>query len=418
MTRPNLLYISPVTPAPSGLGLAMRAYHNLFALAQCYAVHLVIIPTVIKPVSPDPSLFALCKKVVFLPIHPVKDFRVTLKLLLSKIRPNFISRYDSLTSEMLTFSLRRLKAAAKMFSGIRFDVIHAFRLYMYPYAFSFRPENFQGIIQLDLDDIESSTRRSLGSLFLVSGNKRMAQLMQLEAQKYEKIERFWLSRFDRLFTCSAVDREKIGQYYDCQRVEVVPNVVKVNKTRKEQKQANLFTFLLIGSFLYYPNLDGLLFFCDKVLPLIRQDVALDFALIVVGVGIPRKMAARLSSMKEVKLVGPVPDVEPFYEKADAAVVPIRAGGGTRIKVLEAMAYQLPLVSTVKGIEGLEVRPEVDVLLGDTPEAFAAQCCRIMTHPDLRHQLIKNAFSRVCEFYTLDKIIKVLCKNQGGRLDDH
>jgi glycosyltransferase involved in cell wall biosynthesis len=88
----------------------------------------------------------------------------------------------------------------------------------------------------------------------------MARQMEQEAKKYETLERDWLAHFDRIFVCSTSDREKIIQGYGCNWVEVVPNIVRVNKTCREGKESRPFTFVFIGNFLYYPNLDGLGFY--------------------------------------------------------------------------------------------------------------------------------------------------------------
>jgi glycosyltransferase involved in cell wall biosynthesis len=131
---------------------------------------------------------------------------------------------------------------------------------------------------------------------------------------------------------------------------------------------------------------------------------------VVGKGIPWKLTKHLSVMKEVDIAGPLRDMESCYREADAAIVPIRAGGGTRIKALEAIAYGLPVVSTTKGMEGLDFYNQIHVLLGDTPSSFAEHCCQVMTRPGLRQQLVENAFSRLHELYTLDRVRQVLCGN--------
>jgi glycosyltransferase involved in cell wall biosynthesis len=312
--------------------------------------------------------------------------------------------------EMNTLSLRRIKAAARIYEGISFEVIHVFRLYMYPYARCFHTENRHCVFQLDLDDIESLTRRDFRNLFLINKKKVMARQMEKEAKKYETLERNWLAHFDRIFVSSTSDRERIIQRYGCNWVEVVPNIVRVNETRREGKGSRPFTFVFIGNFLYYPNLDGLTFFCQRILPIIRNRVSTAFTVKVVGRGIPWKLTEQLSVMKEVDIAGPLRDTESCYREADAAIVPIRAGGGTRIKALEAIAYRLPVISTTKGMEGLDFYNQIHVLLGDTPSSFAEHCCQVMTRPGLRQQLVEKAFSRLHELYTLDRVRQVLCGN--------
>jgi glycosyltransferase involved in cell wall biosynthesis len=411
MSRPNLLYLTPITPAPEGVGLAMRAYHNLLALSSAYSIFLLVVPTSIPDLPLHPSLRTLCERIVRLPLHPVKDFLLLLSLLLSKFGIPFPFGLLSLPIEMKTLSQRRMKAAAHIYGAIPFEVIHVFRLYMYPCARLFLGKNRHNVLQLDLDDIESLTRWDLHNLLLLNGETAMARRMEEEAKRYEEMEREWLTDFDRIFVCSASDREKISLRHGCDQVEVVPNIVRVTEPCSEEKKTWPFTFLFIANFAYYPNLDGLTFFCDQVLPMIRNRVSTAFTIKVVGRGIPRKLTAYLSTIAEIDIAGPVSDTERCYREAHAAIIPIRAGGGTRIKVLEAMAYRLPVVSTTKGVEGLELLHQVHVLLGDTSSAFAEHCCHVMTLPDLRRQLVENASARFYELYTLDRVRQVLCGNQ-------
>ena len=92
----------------------------------------------------------------------------------------------------------------------------------------------------------------------------------------------------------------------------------------------------------------------------------------------------------VTVVGTVPAMEPELARADVAVVPIRYGSGTRLKILESFAHRVPVVSTTIGAEGLEVVDGVHLLLADDPDAFAAACQRLLTEPDLRKRLVDAA----------------------------
>jgi glycosyltransferase involved in cell wall biosynthesis len=98
----------------------------------------------------------------------------------------------------------------------------------------------------------------------------------------------------------------------------------------------------------------------------------------------------------VTVVGEVPDVLPELAAADVAVVPVRFGGGTRIKILEAFAYGVPVVSTTVGCEGLDVVDGEHLLVADTPDSFAAACARILADAELRARLTENARARWAE----------------------
>lgn len=387
----------------------MRAYHNLWALASAYSVYLLIIKIGLRNSPLDPCLSELCHQIVRLSIDPLKDFRITSRLLLAKIWAWFHFPPPSLPFEWKSISPRRMKSAARAYAGINFEVIHVFRLYMVPYAHLFLNKTFSGICQLDLDEVESLTRRNLSELYRSNGNKVMARQIAHESKLYEDMERNSLSHFDRVFVSSDLDKVRISDQYNCRQVEVLPNVVRTPKIPPHKRPVRPFTFLLLGSFGYYPNIEGLTFFCNQVLPRIRKDSQIEFVIKVVGGGIPRRLAVRLLRIKEVELIGPVQNVAPYYLESQAALVPIRAGGGTRIKVLEAFAYQVPVVSTSKGIEGLAVSHGKHVLLGDTAASFALQCGRVMVDAELRKTLSENAFSLGHKSHSL-KILKEVLYN--------
>jgi glycosyltransferase involved in cell wall biosynthesis len=404
--KPRLLYISPVTPAPSGRGIAMRAYHNLLVLAASHRISLLIIPTGLRSRAPAEEVSSLCESVVHLRLHILKDFPLLLKILGVKIVPSLASRIFKYPSEMASFSTGRAKRAVQALAGTHFPVVHVFRFYHYPYALSLPASQARPILQLDLDEIDSSTRRSLADLFSKTGRRWAARRMLREAKKYEVYERRALGFFDRIFLSSALEANRIREMYGCRNVETLPNVVINSTFRTPRQRSECFVFLMVGVLSYFPNRDGIVFFCSQILPLIRSRAKVEFIFRAVGPGLSRRLIKRLSAIRGVELKGFVPDLSTAYAQADAAVIPIRAGGGTRIKIIEAMACGVPVISTSKGAEGLELRPEVEILTADTAHEFAEQCCRLLHDPQLRLTLAGNARQRVTSSFQLDKAIIV------------
>ncbi len=399
MSKPKLLYITPTVPKPSGNGLSMRAYNVLRALSSKYSIYLLIVPTCEEP----PLSLAVaesCQGVACLPLGLGMDFSLTARLLAQKIAPRLFSRCSSHPMEWLYITPKRLKSVARMFRGVQFDIIHVFRLYMAPYALPFRGDDFSGVCQLDLDDIESLTRRRLAELYALNGDARMASCMKAETKKYEALERNLLPRFDRIFVCSSPDKDRLARQHKGVKFETIPNVVRIPGETIENPRGT-FTILFVGSLGYYPNSEGIIFFCERVLPVLRRKSDAAFSVKVVGDGISPKIARRLSSIPELSLVGCVPNVGTYYRNAHMVIVPIRAGGGTRIKALEAFAYRRPVVSTTIGVEGIDVQHEQHALIADTEEMFAENCFRIMTDRALRGRLVDNAFHLVTEFHNME-----------------
>jgi glycosyltransferase involved in cell wall biosynthesis len=299
----------------------------------------------------------------------------------------------------------RVVEAGKVFRRVPFDVIHVFRLSMLPFARPYLDTTHTARRQLDLDDIESSTRRVLAALYRLRGIQQMAEIEEAEAVRSAALEREILQRFDRVYVCSEGDRDRLIAGARAQ-VCVLPNAVRMPPPLPPPDTHALFTFLFVGTLGYFANVDALQYFCAGMVPLIRHSAPGDFRVTIVGTG-GTEILGGLAQVPEVHIVGEVPDVRPWYRDAHAVVVPLRAGGGTRIKVLEAFSYGRPVVSTSTGIEGIDARHAEHVLVGDTPEAFAAHCLRLMAEPDLADRLARNAFSLFMRAYTPEAVTRAL-----------
>jgi glycosyltransferase involved in cell wall biosynthesis len=153
---------------------------------------------------------------------------------------------------------------------------------------------------------------------------------------------------------------------------------------------------------WLPNEDAIRFFTAEVMPLVRRTLP-DVTLTVVGRN-PYPGLVELSRRDpSVVVTGRVEDVRPFVERAAAYVVPIRVGGGTRLKIYEAMAMEKPVVSTTVGAEGLPVRDGAELLLADTPEAFAASVLKVLTDERAARELGGRAAATVREHFGWERV---------------
>jgi glycosyltransferase involved in cell wall biosynthesis len=288
--------------------------------------------------------------------------------------------------------------------GARFDVVHVFRLAAVglakPWLRSARQRH------LDLDDIESNTHRRIEALSRANGHTEIADWALAERRRYELLEVAAFRSFDRIYVCSEADRASLIPRCKAELV-VLPNVVSLPTPpvpTPRNDPAEPFRFLFVGTMDYYPNSDGYQWFCREVLPILQRIAPGPFQVDVAGVG----SDGRLRGHPLVRRVGAVPDVRPLYEAAHAAIVPLRAGGGTRIKILEAFSYGRPVVSTTIGAEGISATSGIDILLGDTAADFAARCADLMKDPDLARRLAGNASRLVMSSYAAHVLKQVVC----------
>jgi glycosyltransferase involved in cell wall biosynthesis len=157
-----------------------------------------------------------------------------------------------------------------------------------------------------------------------------------------------------------------------------------------------------GSMDWLPNEDGIRWFVDEVLPLVRAEEP-GATLTVVGRYPPaaiRELAARDPG---VRVTGTVPDVRPYVERAALFVVPLRIGGGTRLKIFEAMAMERPVVSTTIGAEGLPVTNGQDIVLADSASDFAAAVVRLLRNPAERQAVGQRAAAKVRAEHAWDRV---------------
>jgi glycosyltransferase involved in cell wall biosynthesis len=210
-------------------------------------------------------------------------------------------------------------------------------------------------------------------------------------------------RFDFNLLAGSGDCQALAERFPETKFLHLPNAVREAPCLNGHPDANRLLFL--GSLDYMPNDDAILYFCQAILPRLRMKVP-RFTLRVVGGGATPQVG-NMGRLREVDLAGMVPDVTPEYEKASVVVVPLRAGSGTRIKILEAFSFRKPVVSTTIGAEGLGAIHEQHLLIADTPEQFASACARLLTDAPLRNRLVENAYAFFRTEYSLDRVRNVL-----------
>ncbi len=392
--KPALLFLSPIMPALAGNGLAMRAGATLEALAADYDVHVLVIPLAGPAEPPGRAVRRWCARVLVHPpgrhvdplfrlIAAVRDPQERLMALLRYPRPS-LCRFATSAA---------VREAAALASGPGYRAVHVLRLYLAPFAEPYlaaRAPDRPGC-RLDLDDHEAITRRRIACLLRENGEEYSARVEEWEADRYEALAAALLPRFDRVYVAAAGDRDLVAGEHPGVNVRILANVVRPARPLALSPAGEPFTLLFVGNFNYYPNDDAARYFCAQVLPLLRARAPGPFLVRFVGAS-PSGAVRALASEPEVTVTGPVADVFPWYESAHAVIVPVRTGGGTRIKILEAFTHRRPVVSTPAGAEGLDVTSGRHLLLGGSPEDFADHCARLMRDPALGRTLAAGGAS--------------------------
>lgn len=277
-------------------------------------------------------------------------------------------------------------------AAIRHDVdrVHVFRLGMAPTAAATLGRRS---CTLDLDESESRTRRDIAALARANGHRGLAAALSREADFYERAEREWLPRFDRVFASSRQEAERIAAEVGVD-VAVLPNVIPLPQRTSPAPRPAGARLLFVGNLGYYPNHDAVVHFVRDVLPRLGDRRRADVRVEVVGGNATARLRRLMEADPRVEYGGFVEDLAAPYSRADVAVAPLRAGGGTRLKLLEAFARGVPVVATPKAAEGLEVTDGAECVLVDTPEGMAHACRRLLDDVSLRTALAARARSYV------------------------
>ena len=214
--------------------------------------------------------------------------------------------------------------------------------------------------------------------------------------------------FDGVTFCSVADEQRARALVPSLRSTVVPNAVDIEEFRPDPglPASDGQTVMFFGAINYFPNVDGLLYLLREIWPRIEQSHPRARLKIVGQHPTPQILSFQ---GPRIEVTGKVDDLRPHLSSAAVTVVPLRIGGGTRFKILEAMAMARPVVSTSIGAEGIDARQGQDLLLADTPESFAQAVGRVLDDPRLGAELGRRGRALVEASYSWNAV--------GGRLEE-
>jgi sugar transferase (PEP-CTERM/EpsH1 system associated) len=236
----------------------------------------------------------------------------------------------------------------------------------------------------------------------VARNPLWKALSWREWKRMEAAERRYLQRTDHVIVVSENDREAFARFLGPEKLTVVATGVdtKFFQPSGEREMPNSLVFT--GSMDWLPNEDGIFYFANEIFPLILAK-APDATLCVVGRKPSRRLQDLASRVPNIQLTGWVEDVRPYLTQRAVCVVPLRIGGGTRLKIFEAMSMAKAVVSTSIGAEGLPVKKGQHLLIADDPASFAENTLRLLGNASERVEIGKAARNLVEENYSWAKV---------------
>lgn len=380
--RPAALLLSPEAPYPLTGGGAMRTASLLNWLSRRYDVDLIVFR---EPGAPDPAASlppGLVRSVCVIPLR--HHARHTPARLWRNFR-RFVRGAPPLNDR---FSGYEQPLAAAIPSGRRYELGLIEHFWCAAYAPALRPHCRR--LAVDFHNIESALY--FRNAAAAAGPERI--LMRRFGNALVRLERQWLPAFDTVIVTSEHDSETLaGISPGCSSV-VYPNAIPYIPPLQVPPA---WEIVFSGNLQYHPNRAAVRFFHSEIWPLLAVKwPALRWKLVGKN---PDSVRPLVAADRRVVLTGPLDDAIAAIAAARVAVVPLLSGSGTRVKILEAWAAGVPVVSTSIGAEGLDARNATDLLLADSPAEFADCINRLLSSADLRDRLATAGRSRYEQFYT-------------------
>jgi sugar transferase (PEP-CTERM/EpsH1 system associated) len=206
-----------------------------------------------------------------------------------------------------------------------------------------------------------------------------------------------IRQFDGVIATSDLDRDWIRQHFPKMPVELIPNGVDIEYFQPLPIAVkHVPTLVFTGHMSYPPNVDAVLWFCNAILPVLHKKIP-NLCFSIVG-SKPHPYVLELGKRHGVQITGEVPDIRPYIAGASIFVVPLRSGGGTRLKILQAMAMGKPVISTTVGAEGLAISSGNNILLADSVDQFVQHILALLYTPNMATSLANAGRRLVMEKY--------------------
>ncbi len=376
----RILALSTWWPEPADNGSRMRIMQLLRALGERHELHLIAFTQGPAADAQRTELSRLCASVTAI-MRPGRPLTIR-----DRVQSLFVAEPASVRA---TWSAAFATAAEQAAAQSKPDLVLAMQIDAAPYARRLAP------VPLLLEELE------LGYIFEHYRQQRDPQLWAryvLTALQHRRYLCALLRDFAAVTVVSAHEAALVRHLIGRQALDtaVIPNGADVAGSATYIYQPEPDTLIYPGALSYDANLDAVRYFIAEILPLIRNERPRTL-LRITGRTTPEQRAM-LGTAEGVAFTGYVADIRALIARSAVEVVPLRQGGGTRLKILEALAVGTPVVSTSKGVEGLEFEPGHQLLVADTPQAFAAQTLELLRNDALRARLSATGRMAVAERY--------------------
>jgi len=406
----NILFLTQILPYPPDAGPKVKTWHVLRYLAK--QGHHITLASFIRKEEDKylENVRALGIELFPIPIRRSRaaDAAYLLRSNLSGL-PFLIER-DNLPA------MRSL--VNRLLSERQYDAIHADQLTMTQFAPS--GEQSIGTMPMRIFDAHNATW-SIMERMQTTARWFLKPLIAMEQQRIKRYEGRIVRTFEHTFAVTDIDRQLLLEARDStntgisrsamqrgeDRITTIPIAVDTAQLKPAVRAPGSMNILTLGTLHYPPNADGIRWFINEVFPMVRRELP-GASLTIIGKNPPADFVQLAQHDPEsVQVTGYVEDLAPYFDRAALTVVPVRAGSGMRVRILEAFSRAMPVVTTTVGLEGINAQPGRDVIVADTPADFASGVVRLMKDPDLQSRLAENGRCLAVEQYDWQQVLSRL-----------
>ena len=386
----RILQIMRCLPYPPSGGTLIRCFNLLQRIATEHDVWLISFANEKEQIEGLPHLKRLCKDIITIQSekqHAWSKPDLLIKYLF-KCRPIELRLYQS---DQMKEGIKKLT------SMVDFDVVEIIDSKLGEYIEAL-PASLRSRTIMTFMDVEYIRSKRISE---IETEMRKKIRYWLFSQQMRRWEPYYMEQFRSCVTMSENDRSILLQDNPCLSIKVIPNGVDTKKylPLSTHFQTSTPTLLFVGNMEYAPNIDAMLYFTENIFPRIRQTYDV-IDLIIAGKNPPKEI---LNLEGNCIHVYPDPNVYQYYSRSWVVVVPLRAGSGTRLKILEAMALGRPVVSTSIGCEGLKVTDGENISIADDPNLFAEKVIHHLKMDEFSKIIVNNARKLVVDTYDWDII---------------
>jgi glycosyltransferase involved in cell wall biosynthesis len=397
----QILWISHVIPYPPKAGFLLRAFHLLRGTAKHHTVDLIAfvqepwLRTIYGDIEAgirdsQLELNKFCRSVHFIPITSRQG---SFAMPRTAVRALLTGR--SYTTTWLDQANAR-QLITKTYQQHKHDLVHFDTIGLAPFR----------------DCIDSTTAATLGHhnieshLFTRRSQTETNALKRWyyarEGKTLRSYEQQMAARFSAHITCSELDNERLKDVAGNVPMHAVPNGVDCDYFAPMSSPQTKHSLVFVGTMNWHPNVDAMIFLLKEIWPELQRRIP-DVSLEIVGANAPAELAELVEKSSNAVMTGFVPDIRPHLAKAEVFICPIRDGGGTKLKILDAFAAGKTVLAHPIALEGIDATADVNVATADTASDFVNRLCELFASPEKRSSLGSNARRLVVDKYSFASI---------------